>query len=147
MTPDKAPSAEFVKDEGETLLIEGVRYAKALLRELGINGVARGTLFRLENRDNGVITITTLKWDEAIKQSEEAAYERGYQHGLCDNSGGQKQAFEDGQSEMDVRIADAIDIAKETAREKALEEAAKLADDEYGCDALAEAIRALKRTK
>lgn len=57
---------DFVKDDGDAVEIEGIRYSKELFRAWGEKGVEIGTLFKLLGRENGVVSIQTLPDLEAI---------------------------------------------------------------------------------
>lgn len=51
----------FVKETPETLEICGIRYTKDLFRAWGEKGIDKGTLFKLVERENGCISIQTLR--------------------------------------------------------------------------------------
>jgi len=45
----------------DVIVIEGTKYSGDLFRELGINGMQTGTLFRIDRRDeDGVFFLTVL---------------------------------------------------------------------------------------
>lgn len=45
----------------DTIVIEGAKYSGDMFRELGVNGMETGTLFRIDRRDvDGVFYITVF---------------------------------------------------------------------------------------
>lgn len=53
--------SDFVKETPEYLEICGIKYAKVLFEAWGEKGMDIGTLFRLLKREDGVITIKTIR--------------------------------------------------------------------------------------
>lgn len=74
-TVEEALNNVYAKDEGDTLFIEGVRYAKGLFHTLGIQGGDIGTLFKIKDRKDGQLTIRTMKYEEALLEARSEAIE------------------------------------------------------------------------
>jgi hypothetical protein len=71
--------SDFIKETPDYLEIEGIKYAKALFQEWGVSGVDCGTLFKLLNREDTVITIQKLPDLEAENKRLREALEKIWQ--------------------------------------------------------------------
>jgi hypothetical protein len=72
---ERAKAATYAKDDGYSLEIEGVRYSTELFKAWGEKGIEAGSLFMLEKRDDGTITIRTFKDNSAVNIAKQEAYE------------------------------------------------------------------------